>query len=181
MTEKFIRIFESVNKVKIKALNESLMDNEQSIINDILSVNEDLNSIKSKIINYGKKGLLTLGILLAVANSVNAETASDVIDTGIEYLKDAPKNDFYSACIGYLNMLSSKENTSIERKQAIIECRMYFENLRDRLPTKNLSHEAKIVHDFVINNIPKNESIISSLIQQGKNVKTSDSIKNNLY
>jgi hypothetical protein len=177
MNPNLVRIFESVNKVKIKTLNENLVPQDQAIVNDILSVNEDFNTIKNKIISYGQKGLLTLAILFAVANSVNAATAGDVIDSGIEYVKDAPKNDFYSACIGYLNMLNEKETTSPERKQAIIECRIYFENLRDHKQPKQLSPQGKIVHDFVIKNIAKDQSLITTYIEKGKNVHTADSVK----
>ena len=50
-----------------------LPSGEQEIVNDILSLNEGIDSILNKIKEYGKRGLLTTAILLAVALGANAQ------------------------------------------------------------------------------------------------------------
>ena len=70
---------------------EGLSSNEQDIVDDILSEvynlqEVDLNKLKEKIKLYGRKGMLTLSILLAVVNGLQANpgVAQDVMDVGIE-------------------------------------------------------------------------------------------------
>lgn len=182
---RLVEVFESVNKIKLDSNSPLLEANftmvspeEKPIVDDILSLNEDLNSIKTKLLAYGKQGLLTMAILFAVAKGVNANAMGDVISTGIEYVKDdQTKTDFYSACVGYTAKLSGDEKSDLTRKKALIECRIYFENLRDHQQPKPLSHEAAIVKNFVLQQLEKGGANIQSYVQYGKNIHTTDSTK----
>jgi len=55
-------------------LNEGLSNQEQDIIDDILSVNEDLESIKDKLKDYAKKGLITVSIMTSVCGTVSCDS-----------------------------------------------------------------------------------------------------------
>jgi len=168
---RLIEVFEKVNKVKLAENSAILQGNQKAIVDDILSLNEDLNSILSKIANYGKKGMLTLAIILAVANSVQASQVKDVIKTGIEYTKDG--QDFYSACVGYVSKLGEKETTDVARKAALKEARIYFENLRDGVAPGQLSNAGKFTVDFVIQQVGKsNPQNVQVLIDSGRHVQT---------
>jgi hypothetical protein len=168
-------IFEKVNRIK---LNEDAsiyqMPQEKDIVADILSMNEDVNSILNKLVAYGKKGLLTMAIVFAVAQGLQAQQKADVINTGLEYTKDANRTEFYAACVGYVNGLNAKERTDLDRKKAIIEARVYFENLRDNKQAHQLSPEGKIVVDFVMKELMhKTAQEIKSLATAGSNLTTS--------
>ena len=174
MSNRLFEIFEKVNKIKIneEAIN-MVNPQEKQIVNDILSLTEDLNSVTSKLIDYGKKGLLTMAIILAVAKGVDAASMPKVINTGIEYVKDdAGKTDFYSACVGLLVKLSDDEKTNLERKKDLIDCRIYFENLRDHIPPRELGTQKRIMAQYVMEEVMKNFNKLQDYIHLGKHVHT---------
>lgn len=95
--------------------NENYLINnrEQKIINDILNnVNEsiDINNVYDKLKSYGRKGLLTIGILFAVANGIKANGGNDidVIKSGIEYVDYDDTQKFYALNIFVVSDLISK-------------------------------------------------------------------------
>lgn len=95
--------------------NENYLINnrEQKIIDDILNdINEnvDINNIYNKLKLYGKKGLLTIGILLAVANGIDAKGGNDIdiIRNGIEYVNHTEVQKFHALNIYIVSDLISK-------------------------------------------------------------------------
>jgi len=68
-------LFERMEAVNpdFKRPQENIPNSEQEIVNDILSLNEGIDNILNKIKEYGKRGLLTAAILLAVAVGSNAQ------------------------------------------------------------------------------------------------------------
>ena len=59
-------------------LKEGLSNQEQDIVDDILSVTEGLNDILNKMKGYAKKGLLTLAIVTSVVGQLKAQGQTDL-------------------------------------------------------------------------------------------------------
>ena len=167
--------------MKIKKFNELIYENlsnqEQKIINDILSTNENVGDWFSKFINYGKKGLLTAGIILSIAFSSVAQDANktqDVIKQGIEMSDEQSKKDVYHFMIGLSNENASlsMKNGDIESAGAFKEISKHYQDLRDNKTPNRLSIDAKKQIKIMIN-MQKNldENTILSFIQSGKQIK----------
>ena len=62
----------------VKHLDNYLSFNEKLIINDIL--NEDMKNIKSKVLSYLGRGVLTATILLTLLGNLNAQDKKEVLD-----------------------------------------------------------------------------------------------------
>ena len=82
-------LFERMEAVNpdFKRPQENVPNSEQDIVNDILSLNEGIDSILNKVKEYGKRGLLTATILLAVALGANAQSReyAEIMRVGREY------------------------------------------------------------------------------------------------
>lgn len=138
--------------MKIKRFNEyvyeGISNEELRIINDILSTNEGFGDWFNKFVEYGKKGLLTAGIILTIAFSAQAENTNktnDVIKQGIELASSDVKNDVYSFMIGI-----SKENVSLSMKKGDIdsagafkEISKYYQDLKTGKKPLELTNHAK--------------------------------------
>jgi hypothetical protein len=59
-------------------LNEGLSNQEQDIVDDILSVTEGVNDIVNKLKNYAKKGLLTAAIISSVIGQLQAQNQDKI-------------------------------------------------------------------------------------------------------
>ena len=174
------RLFEIMGHLNptFNILNESLSSNEQNIINDILSVNEGENDWWNKFINYGKKGLLTAGIVLSIAFSSAAQQdnkINDVINYGIENTLPIEKNDIINFIIGIAteNLTLSMKNSDIDGAAAYKELITNFTNKRDNKSSQELSTSAK-KHLSIIKNLIKHldTDTINHFIDVGKNRKT---------
>jgi hypothetical protein len=123
-------------------------DNEQAIINDILSVNEGISDILGKLIKYGKRGLLTAAIVLAVAFSAQAQQqdkTDEIIKTGTELVDSTQQKLVYSFIVGLATRATSiaMKHGNIEEAGAYKEIAIYYENLRDGKTPSSLSMNAR--------------------------------------
>lgn len=127
-----------------KGIRENLEGNDQAIIDDILSLDEDINNILNKLAEYGKKGLLTATIVLAVALSSQAQSQNQgmkVIYYSHKYIQGDQENLVYCFMIGISSELSSQfmKSGDIDNAGALIEISKYYENLRDGIKPPELS------------------------------------------
>jgi hypothetical protein len=154
---------------------------DQDIIDDILGeVNNlqeiDLNKVKEKLKYYGKKGMLTLSILLAVANGLQANPgiAKDVIDTGIEMVDTNSKIDFYNTIIGYAQKVMNSEmgpGGDIELIGALKEVKLHYEALRDNKTPIPLSKTGQAALNSIAKHLSQSNKI-TDYTTYGATVKT---------
>lgn len=159
--------------------NKSLLTNEEErIVNDILSLNEDVNGIINKLKKYGKKGLLTLGILLTVAGSMEAKGGEgvDVMETGVEYVDNEEKTKFYSFLVGVITdqISDAIKQGSINHAGALKELRNYYVKLRDNKQPDKLSKEGEAAERTIKKQLDGEDfskNIFDYYIKKGKNIK----------
>jgi hypothetical protein len=159
---------------------EGLSSKEKDIVDDILGeVNKlqeiDLDKVKEKLKYYGRKGLLTLSILLSVANSLQANpgVAKDVINTGIEMINPDQQTDFYSAVLGYTQELlnSAMEKGDIDMVDTLKEVKLHYETLRNNKTPKPLSNKAEKVAQIILKSLSKTDNI-AYYVNYGSSIKT---------
>ena len=162
---------------------EGLSSKEQDIVDDILSeVNNlqevDLNKLKEKIKSYGRKGMLTLSILLSVAGSLQANpgVAKDIIDTGIELAEPGQQTDFYSAMIGYTQKLLdvAMEKGDIDTVGNLKEVKLHYESLRDNETPSPLSNKGKQTAQIVLKGLSQvsNTAQFTNYVNFGSGINT---------
>jgi hypothetical protein len=145
---------------------KKLSTKEKAVVDDILgelnNLQEiDLNKIKEKLKYYGRKGMLTLSIILAVAGGLQASPniSQDVISTGIEMVDPSSKTDFYNGLIGYIHTIKQKEfktsGADIELIGALKELQMYYQDLRDNKTPLSLSKSAQAAQTAIFSEINK--------------------------
>ena len=145
---------------------KKLSTKEKAVVDDILgelnNLQEiDLNKIKEKLKYYGRKGMLTLSIILAVAGGLQASPniSQDVISTGIEMVDPSSQTDFYNGLIGYIHTIKQKEfktsGADIELIGALKELQMYYQDLRDNKTPLSLSKSAQAAQTAVFSEINK--------------------------
>lgn len=181
------RLFEIMNKVAGMPLNENF-DSEKDIINDILSINEGENNILNKLINYGKRGLLTASIIIAVAGSPEAKEnkiSDDVIKHGIEYVDDKEdKIELYNLIIGaalagnetVIDAFQSGGDINDERFDATSEVITYFDLKKQGKTPPELSNEAKKVLNVIYDMLNSGQitpQLMEKFINDGKNINIS--------
>ena len=142
---------------------EGLSSKEQDIVDDILSeVNNlqevDLDKLKEKIKLYGRKGMLTLSILLSVASGLQANpgTAKDIVDVGIEMVDTKGKTDFYNSMIGYISEIKQqafKSGGDINMIGSLKELQLHYQALRDNETPAPLSIPAKASQESILKNM----------------------------
>jgi len=142
---------------------EGLSSKEQDIVDDILSeVNNlqevDLDKLKEKIKLYGRKGMLTLSILLSVASGLQANpgTAKDIVDVGIEMVDTKGKTDFYNSMIGYISEIKQqafKSGGDINMIGSLKELQLHYQALRDNETPAPLSTPAKASQESILKNM----------------------------
>ena len=114
-----------------KLFKEELSNQEQDIVDDILSVTEGVNDILSKMKVYAKKGLLTLAVISSVlgqlqaqnqnniANQISTELASELNTTPPAYSKIAdniPNRITYGKVI-----MASEEGKTFTNEYPVLE------------------------------------------------------------
>jgi len=164
-----------------------LSDEEQEIVDDILSEFNTLNEFDfNKLKSYGKKGLLTLAILLSVASQAPAQNTQDIVDQGIEMVDRDYQKDFNSAMVGLAVKLSSKGSEKqfagthtgdrMEEMAVFKEIRHHYEAKRDGKKATELSpeakKEAKIMIDLLIKELDKGG--LDYYVDFGKNITSKD-------
>ena len=163
-----------------KPKTNKLSPDEKDIVDDILSeVNNlqeaNLDKLKEKITSYGKKGLLTLSILLSVANGLqaNPDTTSTIIDSGIEMVDSTEQKALYSAVVGYAQKLLniSLKKGDIDLSGYLKEVKTHYESLRDNKSGKKLSKGAESVAKMILKKLSKSQNI-NDYINFGQNIKT---------
>lgn len=142
---------------------EGLSSKEQDIVDDILSeVNNlqevDLDKLKEKIKSYGRKGMLTLSILLSVASGLQANpgAAKDIVDVGIEMVDTKGKTDFYNSMIGYISEIKQqafKSGGDINMIGSLKELQLHYQALRDNETPSPLSTPAKASQESILKNM----------------------------
>jgi len=113
---------------------------EKEIIDDILSLDEGVSDIISKMKNYARKGLLTATVIISVASAVaagNAESdnisVDDVINSGIEMVdnkEDKKMYGFYAALASEFST-QAKRNGNMEANKAFGDIAEYFVLLKE--------------------------------------------------
>ena len=94
------KLMEMMEKVNPGSVNPT--PTEKEIINDILSLDEGVSDIISKMKEYARKGLLTATIILTVASAVAAGNigddinANDVVKAGAEMVDDEYEKKIYA-------------------------------------------------------------------------------------
>jgi hypothetical protein len=168
-----------IKNIILEEYNKCILTNEeQNIIDDILSINENYGTILDKIKKYGKRGLLTLGILLTVAGSVEAKGGEgiDVLKTGVEYVDDDEKTKFYSFLVGVITdqVKDAMKSGNIEDAAALKELRDYYVKLRDKQQPNELSDSGKVAEKVIKKQLDSktfSRSIFDYYIKKGRNLK----------
>ena len=159
---------------------QPMNESEQEIINDILSTNESVGDWWNKFINYGKKGLLTSTIILAIAFSTQAQQQNktdDVLNTGIEMTNNVEvKQDVYNFIIG-ATLAGGKDyirSGKMDDFKSSSELIQHYMALRNDETPQSLSQEAQDMGNIIFD-MYKNKKIspelIEKLINDGKNIK----------
>jgi hypothetical protein len=168
-----------IKNIILEEYNKSILTNEeQKIVDDILSINENYGSIIDKIKKYGKKGLLTLGILLTVAGSVEAKGGEgiDVLKTGVEYVDSDEKTKFYSFLVGVVTdqIEDAMKGGNIEHAAGLKELRNHYVKLRDKEQPRELSKLGKVAEKVVkeqLDNETFSRSTFNYYIKKGGSLK----------
>lgn len=150
------RLFEVMQRLDPNFTGQQPNDNEQGIINDILAVSEGVSDWWNKFKEYGRKGLLTAAIIIAVAFSAQAQQQSSpegVVKAGVEMAQDnQTKQDVYNFMIGAV-LAGSKDNVkngNMERFQSSSELLLHYMTLRNGDIPEPLSQEAKDLGSTII-------------------------------
>lgn len=159
---------------------------DQAIIADILSVNEGIGDIVSKVVEYGKKGLLTAAIVLAVALSSQAQQqnkTNDIIGISHKYIDNNEQKLVYSFMVGISTELASqsmKNGGEMENSGSLIEISIYYEALRDGKQPRQLSELAASNAKTIMKRFQNaDQTTINKYIEIGKNLHHNTAIYEN--
>ena len=160
-----------------------LSKQEKAIVDDIVfndnSLEEiNINQISDKLKKYGKKGLLTLAIVLSVARQAPAQNTQDVIDQGMEYVSQDEKTDLYNAIMSVaMESIKEEDYNSEKELQTLRDIVGYYSYLRDGTKAPfNLSPEAQKLVDIYKENLAKDSSSLQYHINNGKNMNLEEKV-----
>ena len=150
------RLFEVMNRLDPSFTGQQASGNEQAIIDDILAVNEGVSDWWNKFVQYGKRGLLTAAIIIAVAFSAQAQQQSSpegVVKAGVEMAQDNQiKQDVYNFMIGAI--LAGSENAVSDGNMGMVksssELILHYMKLRNGETPEQLSQEANDLGSTII-------------------------------
>ena len=178
MKDSKIRLFEIMGKVNP---DFNVNKKEEEIIQDILSPTEGVSDWFNKFINYGKKGLLTAGIVLSIAFSsqaANDNKTEQVLNYGIEHLSQQEKMDIANFFIGFTSEMITQtmRNGDYETAKALKEISMYYDKLKKtgKRDSTLLSDKAHQIINIVNKRIKDNKITLEDInyyISLGKNIK----------
>jgi hypothetical protein len=132
------KLMEMMEKVNPGSVNPT--PNEKEIIDDILSLDEGVSDILSKMKEYARKGLLTATVILSVASAVaagdaggNNISADDVINSGIEMVDNEEDKKMYGFYAALASEFSSqaKRTGNMEANKAFGDIAEYFVQLKE--------------------------------------------------
>jgi len=175
------KLFERMEYLNPEFKNNTgfLNKNEQIIINNIFSLNENSNNWWEKFIQYGKKGLLTAGIILSIAFSSQAQNehkTDDVIKIGTQMINKKDADNVYNYIIGSSLLMSDnfKKKMDMNGVKSSSDIIYHFMKLRNGeqpnplpLNVQKLANLLKKMYDKDKNNPQK----IQYVINKGKNLK----------
>ena len=171
------RLLEVMERVDPSFNTQETGNDEQAIINDILSVSEGISDWWNKFVQYGKKGLLTAAIIVAVAFSAQAQQQSSpegVLKAGIEMSSDTQiKQDVYNFMIGAV-LAGSKDDVKTGNQQGFkssSELILHYMALRNGEAPQQLSQDAKDMGSVVLNMFKDGKisnQLIKAFIDDGK-------------
>tara|TARA_R110000764_G_scaffold97017_1_gene181115 strand:+ start:1 stop:2739 length:2739 start_codon:yes stop_codon:yes gene_type:complete len=159
LPSKLANVVEYKKEKKLSTKEKAVVDDILGELNNLQEI--DFNKIKEKLKYYGRKGMLTLSIILAVAGGLQASPniSQDVISTGIEMVDPSSKTDFYNGLIGYIYTIKQKEfkksGADIELIGALKELQMHYQDLRDNKTPLSLSKPAQAAQTAVFSEINK--------------------------
>jgi hypothetical protein len=166
-----------------RQVNENLNDNEQNIVNDILSTNEGVGDWWNKFIQYGRKGLLTTAIIFAIATSAQAQQqnkTTDVIKAGIELTQNQNteiNKDLHNFVIGVA--LNAGENYIRDGKMELFklnsEVIKFHLDRRNGITSNRLSPQAKEYEDILWTTASKmkiSDNLYQRFIEDGRAITT---------
>jgi len=135
---------------------------EKEIIDDILSLDEGVSNIFSKMKEYARKGLLTATIILSVASAVAAGNigdgvnSNDVIEKGIEMVDDTHEKRVYAFFVGIADQYLKRAAVDAENQtDALKDIINYYALLWDGANPEQLTGKAKIINKSIIKNAKK--------------------------
>ena len=171
------RLFEVMEK-----LNPSFntQNSEQSIIDDILSVDEGVGDMLAKLIDYGRKGLLTAAIVIAVALSAQAQQqnkSTEVIKAGTEVLKNDQQKVIYAFMVGIAqeSVSLSMKKRDVEAASAFKEIARYYEAKRDGFTPQELTPAASTYLKVLFNSYSDlSTNQFNHFVQLGMNLHMTD-------
>ena len=166
-----------------RQVNENLNDNEQNIVNVILSTNEGVGDWWNKFIQYGRKGLLTTAIIFAIATSAQAQQqnkTTDVIKAGIELTQNQNteiNKDLHNFVIGVA--LNAGENYIRDGKMELFklnsEVIKFHLDRRNGITSNRLSPQAKEYEDILWTTASKmkiSDNLYQRFIEDGRAITT---------
>jgi hypothetical protein len=140
-------------------------------------LNEGFKDIINKVINYGKKGILTAVMLLSLAASsqVQAEGKSeDVITIGVKHIYKVENQNLNAALAAISERYAQicLNNDDEENYDNFILLRNYYLNLRDAYKNTQVPNKALSCQKILLNSLDKfingkDKSSIMTLIDEG--------------
>jgi len=141
-------------------------------------INEGVKDIFNKVVNYGKKGILTAALLLSLAVSQEAYGKSDdIIKIGIQHIYKLEQKNLNAAlaaiCARYYQIcLNSDDEQSANNFKELMQ---YYLDLRDDVKTNKLNDKVLDCQRILLNSLDKfvddkNKTSIITLIDEGMNI-----------
>ena len=151
------RLMEMMEKVNPDSVNST--PTEKEIIDDILSLDEGVGDVLSKMKEYARKGMLTATIILSVASAVAAGnvggdlSANDVVKAGAEMVDDTHEKKVYAFFVGmadqYLKRASVEDTEHAKALEQVIN---YYALLWDGANPEPLTGKAAAVANSIAKN-----------------------------
>lgn len=172
------RLMEMMEKVNPDSINST--PTEKEIIDDILSLDEGVGDILSKMKEYARKGLLTATVILSVASAVAAGnvggnlSADDVVKAGTEMVDDEEDKKMYGFYAALASEFSSeaKRNGNIEASNAFGNIAEYFVEMKEGRNPEPLKKETHKYMKYIYEQMKElNSQQIQSYIAKGLGMK----------
>jgi hypothetical protein len=171
------RLMEMMERVNPDSVNH--IPNEKEIIDDILSLDEGVSDMLSKMKEYARKGLLTATVILAVASAVAAGNVNgnikydDVVEKGVEMVDEQEQKETHAFFVGIASDMASQsyKQGNIDAAGAFKEIAKYHESLRDNEKPQPLSKNAQKYAPVLKNTMKTlNNNMIEHFINKGMNL-----------
>jgi hypothetical protein len=169
------RLFEVMERLNPDFNSGGNNNEDQTIISDILSMDEGMGNWWNKFIHYGRKGALTSGIIIAIAFSTQAQQGNktdDVLKTGVEMASPQVSKEVSNFMIGAILGITENylRDGKLELGRAAGELTDHYLILRDGGTPNRLSELAQELSAGIIKTYIKSEmseELIKKFIQDG--------------